>query len=165
MFLRMMRPVGVRPVGLRLAALLIPVALLAVPVPAPAADLSSPVGRWRTIDDHTHQAKAIVRIFEQNGKLYGVVEKSLIPNPPHRTCDACTDDRKGKPILGMDIIRGLQQDGDTWDHGTILDPETGKVYRCKMSLRDGGRKLAVRGFIGFALLGRTQVWERVADGS
>lgn len=125
------------------------------------ADLASPVGEWRTIDDHTHQPKAIVRIFDQSGKLYGVVEKSLVANPPHRTCDDCADDRKGKPILGMDIIRGLERDGDQWDGGTILDPETGKVYRCRLRLEDGGQKLSVRGFIGVSLLGRTQVWERV----
>jgi uncharacterized protein (DUF2147 family) len=60
----------------------------------------------------------------------------------------------------MDIIRGLHADGDGWAGGTILDPESGKVYRCSLSLRDGGKKLAVRGYLGIALLGRTQVWER-----
>lgn len=129
---------------------------------APAlADFSSPVGDWRTIDDRTHQARGIVRIFEKDGKLYGTVERSLIADPPHRTCDGCTDDRKGKPILGMEVIRGLNHDGDQWDGGTILDPESGTVYRCRLRLEDGGRKLAVRGFVGVAFLGRTQVWERV----
>jgi uncharacterized protein (DUF2147 family) len=128
--------------------------------PGARADLSSPVGEWRTIDDNTHQPTGTVRIFERDGKRYGVVEKSFIPHPRHWTCDGCTDDRKGQPILGMEIIRGLEREGDHWD-GTILDPETGKVYRCRMTLRDGGRRLAVRGFVGFSLLGRTQVWERL----
>ena len=130
--------------------------------PATGADLSSPVGEWRTIDDNTHQPKGIVRIFETNGKLYGVVEKSLVEHPAQTKCDDCTDDRKGKPILGLDIIRGLQRDGDQWDGGTILDPENGKVYRCKMTLQNGGQELAVRGFIGISLLGRTQIWQRVS---
>jgi len=129
--------------------------------PAQAADASSPVGEWRTIDDSTGTPRALVKIFEQNGALYGVVEKSLVQNPPHRTCDDCTDDRRGKPIVGMDIIRGLHADGDHWDGGTILDPENGKVYRCTLTLRDGGQHLAVRGYIGISLFGRTQVWERV----
>ena len=136
--------------------------LLIATAPVAHADLSTPVGQWRTIDDHTHQPKAIVRIFERNGKLYGVVEKPLIPNPPRRTCDDCTDDRKGKPILGMEIIRGLERDGDQWDGGTILDPESGKVYKCRLRLEDDGQKLAVRGFLGISLLGRTQIWERVS---
>jgi uncharacterized protein (DUF2147 family) len=145
--------------GLMLAASLAGAAYMGM---AAGADLSSPVGEWRTIDDNTHQPKAIVKIFERDGKLYGVVEKSLEQNPPHKNCDECTDDRRGKPIVGLDIIRGLQRDGDQWDGGTILDPENGKVYRCKMTLEDGGQRLAVRGFIGISLLGRTQVWQRVS---
>jgi len=149
--------------GLVSAVVLAAAAYMVVPaaVPAFGADLSSPVGEWRTIDDNTHQPKAIVKIFKQNGKLYGIVEKSLVEHPAHTTCDDCTDDRKGKKIIGLDIIRGLERDGDQWDGGTILDPENGKVYRCKMTLRNGGQELAVRGFIGISLLGRTQVWQRV----
>jgi len=138
------------------------VGLLAAPV-ARAADPASPVGEWRTIDDATHEPKAVIRIFEQGGALYGVVEKSLLAVPPARkTCDQCSNDRKDKPILGMDIIRGLRKDGDQWDGGTILDPEQGKIYKCKMSLQPGGQKLEVRGYIGISLLGRTQTWERVS---
>ncbi len=128
-----------------------------------AIDVSSPVGDWRTIDDETKTPLAVVRIFEQNGALYGVVEKPLTNKPAHRNCDDCTDDRRGKPILGMDIIRGLHKDGDHWDGGTILDPNNGKVYRCSIGLRDAGQKLTVRGYIGISLFGRTQVWERVTD--
>jgi uncharacterized protein (DUF2147 family) len=124
------------------------------------ADNASPVGAWRTIDDATHQPKAIVRIVQRDGTLFGIVEKSLVEKPAHKTCDDCADDRKGKPILGMEIIRGLKPDGDHWGGGTILDPETGKVYDCKVTLQDGGAKLSVRGFMGMALFGRSQVWER-----
>ena len=89
--------------------------------------------------DVAHQLKGIVRIVLRDGKLYGTVEKSLAEKPPHRVCDDCTSDRKGQPIRGMEIIRGLSGDGDQWD---------------------GGPKLAVRGFLGISLLGRTRVWER-----
>ncbi len=135
-------------------------ALLLLFLCAAAADVASPVGLWRTIDDATGAPRALVRITEQNGVLVGVVEKSLIANPPHRVCDDCSDDRHGKPIVGMDIIRGLHKNGDHWDSGTILDPESGKVYRCTLELRDGGQKLGVRGYLGVSLFGRTQVWER-----
>jgi uncharacterized protein (DUF2147 family) len=130
-------------------------------LPLWAADIASPLGEWRTVDDATGKPRAVVRIVQQDGALFGVVEKSLVPNPTHRTCDDCTDDRRGKPIVGMEIIRGLHRDGESWSGGTILDPEHGKVYRCTLELRDGGRHLAVRGYIGVALFGRTQVWERV----
>ena len=55
---------------------------------------------------------------------------------------------------------GLTKQGDEYQDGEILDPETGKVYRVKMKIEDEGKKLLVRGFIGFSLLGRTQIWLR-----
>ena len=55
---------------------------------------------------------------------------------------------------------GLKKDGNEFKGGEILDPENGKIYRCKMKLVDGGKKLDVRGFIGIALIGRTQTWWR-----
>lgn len=126
-----------------------------------AADLSSPVGEWRTIDDATGLPRALVRIVERDGTLIGIVDKPLMKTPTRTNCDDCTDDRRGKPIIGMEIIRGLRKDGDHWDGGTVLDPEHGTVYRCTLSLRDGGTKLALRGYIGLSLFGRTQVWDRV----
>jgi uncharacterized protein (DUF2147 family) len=75
-------------------------------------------------------------------------------------CFACGDDRKDKPAMGLEIIRGLRRDGDAWDGGAILDPENGKVYSCSARLAGGGNKLLLRGYIGISLLGRTQTWLR-----
>jgi len=126
------------------------------------AQSSSPVGMWQTVDDHTHQPKAIVQITQdENGTLTGKVIKGLNPNDnPDKRCTACTDARKDQLILGMTIITGLKKDGDTWDGGQILDPENGKLYKCKMHLEEGGQKLVVRGYIGVSLLGRSQTWIR-----
>ena len=125
----------------------------------------SPLGLWRSIDDETNQPKAEIRI-SQNGAagLSGVVERSLLASPstePH--CNLCTDDRKGKPKIGLEIIRGGQQsDGKTvWEGGKILDPENGKNYSLRLTPIEGGKKLEVRGYIGAPLLGRTQTWIRV----
>ena len=126
------------------------------------AQTDSPVGMWQTIDDHTGQPKALVQIAQDSGgSLTGKVVKGLGPNDqPDRRCTACTDARKDQPILGMTIINDMKKDGDSWDHGQILDPENGKLYKCKMHLEDGGNKLVVRGYIGIALLGRSQTWVR-----
>jgi uncharacterized protein (DUF2147 family) len=126
------------------------------------AQADTPVGTWQTIDDHTGQPKALVQIVESgNGTLSGKVIKGLGPNDqPDRRCTACTDARKDQPILGMTIIDDMKKDGDAWDHGQILDPENGKLYKCKMHLEDGGNKLVVRGYIGVSLLGRSQTWVR-----
>ncbi|ADG15287.1 DUF2147 domain-containing protein [Paraburkholderia atlantica] len=126
------------------------------------AQTETPIGTWQTIDDHTGQPKALVQITQDgNGELNGKVIKGLAANDqPDRRCSACTDARKDQPILGMTIINSMKKDGDAWDHGQILDPENGKVYKCKMHLEDGGNKLVVRGYIGVALLGRSQTWIR-----
>jgi len=139
--------------------------LLASATIAFAQGTDSPVGVWQTIDDHTHQPKALVQITQNaDGSLSGKVIKGLNPaDSPDRRCTECTDERKDQKILGMTIIRDMKQDGDHWDGGNILDPENGKVYRCKMTLDEGGRKLVVRGYIGVSLLGRSQTWNRHAD--
>jgi uncharacterized protein (DUF2147 family) len=126
------------------------------------AQAESPVGTWQTIDDHTGQPKALVQIAQDsNGSLSGKVIKGLNANDkPDRRCTECTDARKDQLILGMTIISDMQKDGDAWDHGQILDPENGKLYKCKMHLEDGGNKLVVRGYIGVSLLGRSQTWVR-----
>ncbi|PUE06273.1 hypothetical protein B9Z51_15770 [Limnohabitans sp. T6-5] len=125
----------------------------------------SPVGLWRSIDDETNQPKAEIRISQNAaGGLSGVVEKSLQNNPnTDPNCNLCTDDRKGKPKIGLEIIRGGQQsDGkNVWEGGKILDPENGKNYSLRLTPIEGGKKLEVRGYIGAPLLGRTQTWIRV----
>lgn len=130
---------------------------------AQAADLSTPVGLWRTIDDKTGMARSLVRIVDAGGTLEGKVEKTLNRRPdddPDGLCRACTGARKDQPVVGMTILWGLKQEGDEWKGGEILDPKNGKTYRCRMKLIEGGKKLEVRGFIGVSLLGRTQTWVR-----
>ena len=125
------------------------------------AATDTPVGTWKTIDDQTGKAKSIVQITEENGELQGKVLKVLQseegPNPVCRECDG---ERKNQPIEGMTIMWGVSRDGDVWDGGKILDPKDGKTYKVKLRMLDGGQKLDVHGYIGFALLGRSQVWER-----
>ena len=123
----------------------------------------SPIGSWKTIDDDTHEAKALVEITEQGGVLTGHIVK-LFRHPDEEQdplCKPCEGERHDQRVLGMTILWDFHRDGDVWDGGEILDPEEGKIYRCKLHLIDGGAKLEVRGFIGISLLGRTQVWERV----
>jgi uncharacterized protein (DUF2147 family) len=136
--------------------------VLALYAAAPAAqtDMSSPVGTWKTIDDKTGKPRGVVRVYEQDGKLFGRIERSLRPGEPPKICDQCTDERKGQPLLGMIFLRNLKLVDGEYRDGDILDPDNGKVYRCKLRLEDGGKKLVVRAFIGVSLFGRTQTWER-----
>lgn len=121
----------------------------------------SPVGTWKTIDDETGDAKSYVEITQaSNGTLQGKVVKILTPGKENKKCTDCKGAKKDKPILGMEILWGLEKDGDGWSGGKILDPNKGKEYKCKMSLKDNNT-LDVRGYIGFSLIGRTQTWYRV----
>lgn len=127
------------------------------------ADTSnSPVGTWLTVDDSTHKPTALIQIIQSNnGTLIGKALKGLRPiDSPESRCTECTDERKNQKIQGMTIMKNMKQNGDEWDGGKILDPDIGTEYSCKMHLEDGGQKLVVRGYIGFSLLGRTQVWVR-----
>ena len=136
-------------------------ALVAGPLAAFAAELTTPVGTWKNIDDTTGQAMALIQITESGGKLEGKIIKVLKSDDgPNPVCKACDGERKNKPVEGMTILWGLSKDGDEWNGGQILDPKNGKIYKAKMSLDDGGLKLNVRGYIGFSLMGRSQVWQR-----
>ncbi len=137
---------------------------LARPVMADTADTESPIGRWQTFDDQTHAPKGMVRIYEQEGKLFGRIERAASRRNDADVCAVCTDDRKDQPIDGLLIIRNMNRsstDPLEWSGGDILDPETGRLYRLKMRVEERGAKLAVRGFFGVALLGRTQIWSRI----
>ncbi len=124
---------------------------------------STPVGLWKTIDDDGKTAKSLVRISEQGGTLTGNIDKLLdLKADANAKCDKCVDDRKDKPVVGLQIIRGVKPDGEgVWGHGEILDPNNGKIYRTRLKPVDGGKKLEVRGYIGAPLFGRTQTWVRV----
>ena len=130
--------------------------------PAAFAAGSTPAGLWRTIDDNTGKPRSLVRINEHNGEYSAVIEKGLLAtDTPDAVCDKCTDERKGKRIVGMTIVKGIKFTDGHYEGGEILDPENGKTYRCLMKLDSTGNKLEVRGYIGISLIGRSQEWTRV----
>ena len=122
----------------------------------------SPVGSWQTIDDKDGTVKSEIRIVENAGVVSGKVDKILDPKTKQDDkCEECTDERKDQLVLGMEILRGLKkaEGKDVWEGGTILDPKNGKVYKATVTPIEGGKKLQMRGYIGFFY--RTQVWNRV----
>ncbi|QKM65688.1 DUF2147 domain-containing protein [Polynucleobacter tropicus] len=126
---------------------------------ASAQTSDSITGLWKTFDDETNQPAALVQIIEKNGVFSGSITKLLDTSGPS-TCEKCTDSRKGKPILGMEILSGLKKIGESYSGGQILDPDDGEIYKAEMKLKDQGAKLDLRAYIGIPLLGRTQTWIR-----
>ncbi|NKI31822.1 DUF2147 domain-containing protein [Croceivirga thetidis] len=115
-------------------------------------------GEWETYDDETQEKKALINIYESNGKYFAKIVRSYISDQD-AVCENCKGDKKDQPIAGLVIIEGLEEDGDEYNGGTIMDPENGKTYKCYIELMDDG-KLKVRGYLGISLLGRTQYWRR-----
>jgi uncharacterized protein (DUF2147 family) len=137
--------------------------LLASLLPCVAfAQQASPIGQWRTIDDHSGKPRSVVEVHANadgtlSARIVRLIDQSKGPNP---MCDACRGALHGKPVVGMTIAWGLRRDGEAWSGGRILDPDNGKEYSVKFTPAKDGRTLEVRGYIGFSLLGRTQVWQR-----
>jgi uncharacterized protein (DUF2147 family) len=130
----------------------------------PGLAQTSPVGLWQSIDDATGKPRAEIRISEAAGVLTGRIERSLLPTPVGAVllCTLCQDDRKDKPLIGLDIIRQMKagSDAQTWEGGEILDPDKGKIFKLRLQLQEGGKKLQVRGYIGPFF--RNQTWIRLS---
>lgn len=123
---------------------------------------ATPVGLWKTIDDETKTEKALVRLSDNGGVVSGRIEKLLAADAkPDAKCDKCEDDRKDKPMVGLEIVRGAKKNeaGDAWEGGTILDAAKGKTYRLRLTPKEGGKQLEVRGYVGPFY--RNQTWIRV----
>ncbi len=91
------------------------IAMLAIFISVTAFGQSC-IGKWVTIDDKTNKKKSIVELYRKDGKLYGKI-KYLYPREgrePNAKCKECTDDRKNKPLLGLQLVRGLKWDGSQW---------------------------------------------------
>jgi len=118
-------------------------------------------GKWKTIDDETGKEKSIVEIYEKDGKVYGKIIELINPKQKNPLCSKCDGSKKDKPVLGMVIIEGLEKDDDVYNDGTILNPENGKVYSCRLKLDDEKDTLQVRGYVAFFY--KTQYWKRASE--
>lgn len=118
-------------------------------------------GIWKQIDDATGEAQTYIEIYKKNnGKAYGKIIKILNEEEQDAICDKCPAPFKGKPILGLDVLNDLKKDGERWSDGKLLKADTGKLYSGYIELITEN-KLKVRGYLGFAAIGKTQTWIRV----
>ena len=130
--------------------------LMLISMSAFSADIT---GQWKSIDDDTGEAKSIIEIWFDGKRYQGKILKLLDSDEENPVCSECEGKLKDQPIIGMQIITDAKKSGKKYKKGEILDPSEGKTYSLVMQLQ-GDDKLKVRGFIGFALLGRTQIWQR-----
>ncbi|MCX7123749.1 MAG: DUF2147 domain-containing protein [Gammaproteobacteria bacterium] len=124
------------------------------------------IGLWKTFDDHTHQPKAIIQIYTDNHLFYGKVLGGYPVNGimPQETCPKCPAPFTDQPVTGMRILWNLHYNAANQDYegGQILDPDAGKIYQAMLTPSANGQTLKARGYISIPLLGRTQIWYRLA---
>jgi nucleoside-diphosphate-sugar epimerase/uncharacterized protein (DUF2147 family) len=141
-------------------ALLLAATASATTVQAFATAPTDPTGLWQLYDDKTGKPNGVVRLSLENGTLQGRIERLRPGATPADRCTKCPAPQKDKPLLGLLVAWGLKPDGNSWNEGTILDPDSGDTYRCTMKVVDE-KTLDVRGYVGISLFGRTQQWKRV----
>ena len=124
------------------------------------AHAQDPTGLWRTIDDKTGKIRGTVRLYLEDGEVFGKIDSTVDPKEAAGVCGLCPGDRKNKAIIGLVILRHMKKTNSDWTGGDILDPDTGSVYRCKFKIIENGTKMTLRGYLGVSLLGRSQVWMR-----
>lgn len=132
----------------------------AVSAGAANARLSSLVGLWQPLD-RSGKPQGLIRIFEVKGLYYGRIEPSSPTDDRNARCTRCTDDRHNQPIIGLVLLRHLRLENGEYVGGDILDPDSGRIYRCTVRLTAGGRQLIMHGFLGISLLGSSRTWLRV----
>jgi uncharacterized protein (DUF2147 family) len=138
--------------------------LLASLIAAPALFANEVAGTWMTIDDESGKPRSYIDIWVENGIATGKITKILAIKPGENTNPLCTECKGAdynKPVVGLVILRGFKQDGNEWNGGTIMDPNNGKTYKCKIKSENNGQTLRVRGYVGISMFGRTQIWKKL----
>ena len=128
-----------------------------------AQDLS---GTWQQIDDKTGSPKAVIEIRKEANQTYTGKIVKVTPRPgytPRELCNKCPAPYTDQPILGMDILKGLQQvkNSNNYEKGRVIDPLAGRIYDAKIRLNSTGKRLTLRAYMGVSTLGRSQTWIRI----
>lgn len=120
-------------------------------------------GKWKTIDDRSGIEKAMVEIYENNGKAYGRIVKVLEKGKEDAVCIKCEGENKDKPMVGIVVVYDMEEGKKgVWKNGKLFDPENAMEFKGKIWVDpDDSNKLKVRGYLAFFF--RTQTWLRVTD--
>lgn len=133
--------------------------LLFVFFQSPGISAQKVTGKWYSIDPDG-QKETIIELYKKEGKLFGKIVALLQEEDRQKTCRKCPEQYKDLPLLGLEILRDFQFEDDSWTNGVILVPKNGREYKCNISL-DEDKRLVIRGYVGFSLLGRSTYWYRV----
>ncbi len=131
--------------------------LLLVPSFAFSQEDHTIVGHWFSEDEEDSQNDGVIEVYRKENRYFGKLVWSRRDNPLDVEGD-------GKPLIGRDLLRDFRHsDGSRCRGGKIYNPRDGRTYSCHLEVLDGGKRLRVRGYVGFSLFGRTEYWTRVDD--
>jgi uncharacterized protein (DUF2147 family) len=119
------------------------------------------VGVWSPSDGRSY-----IKIEKIGNKYYGRVVWLLEPNDengaPRVDKNNPDESLRSTPLKGYRVLKDFVYNAEEkiWEEGTIYDPKNGTTYNCKIELVEDN-KIEVRGFVGAAVFGRTDVWTRL----
>jgi uncharacterized protein (DUF2147 family) len=134
--------------------------LLGVVTADAGATSPSAEGSWLT-----QKHDGIIEIFRCDGetlcgKLAWFRIKPDDPNPQALDLNNPDPAGRNRSLCGLVFMTGFKAAGpDHWEDGAIYDPDSGKTYHAKMTLRSDGT-LDLHGYIGISLIGRSEIWTR-----
>lgn len=107
------------------------------------------LGCWNMVDNESGRIKNTIKFYKKGNEYFGkIVDTNPKPGTdPNPICDQCPGDRKGDPVIGMDVVTNLKFDTKAGEFvgGEILNPKNGNEYACKVWLGKDGN-LRVRGY-------------------
>lgn len=117
------------------------------------------LGDWKTIKKETGEARSIVNIYQENGKIHGKVTRILDETKRDKRCKKCKGKEKNKKIEGLVLLKNFKKEGNKYVDGTIINPSNGKIYNSKLWIdKENPNILNVRGYLGFFY--KTVRWKR-----
>lgn len=119
------------------------------------------IGVWLTQDGDSK----VTISKDTKGKFNGQITwlKEPLKDGKPKVDDKNPDPKlKSRPTMGLPLLEGFtyNKSDKEWVDGTIYDPKSGKTYKCYMWFEKDPNILSVKGFIGFAVIGKEVQWTR-----
>ena len=114
------------------------------------------IGKWKT-----HDNRAIVEIYEQGGKYFGIIVwlQNAIDKAgkPRTDIENSNKEKQNISLIGLTIMNNFVFDDNEFIKGTVYDPDSGNTYNCKLWLTENNT-LKVRDYCG--IFYKTFTWTR-----